>query len=356
MMTGYHLFIATLLFASSQACSNNEGLFGNCGRLSSTCVCEEPVNTPEYLELSADEKLNKIMVNIESDTSSAQWFNPFILGTGILSERMCPVFESVGDELPWEGIVFHGHRKKLIHTVGVVGKVEWKSVGSHPYTGVFTGAQNCLIRMSLASQPDPEEKKTTPGFGLKFLRDGVDSGNFVAMDSVDGQESWNFFLRNFTNNIPSPSLAMAPLAVKFATATPHIGQVGLSNMALYDESGAKTSDPVFPFSLNFVPDSGLSFPDDYEDNVNNQLMTIPAGSRLYRVFAMSAPRELGGEETHIADLVLTSALTTSVWGDRHLYFRHQNMADDLSLRPEWEQYAEKWTAGVQTCSLASQLQ
>ena len=86
--------------------------------------------------------------------------------------------------------------------------------------------------MSLASQPDPAEKKTTPGFGLKFLRDGVDSGNFVAMDSVDGQESWNFFLRNFTNNIPSPSLAMAPLAVKFATATPHIGQVGLSNMAL----------------------------------------------------------------------------------------------------------------------------
>lgn len=95
MMTGYNLFIVALLFASSQACSNNEGLLGNCGKLSSTCVCEEPVNTPEYLELSAEEKLNKIMVNIESDTSSAQWFNPFVLGTGILSERMCPVFESV---------------------------------------------------------------------------------------------------------------------------------------------------------------------------------------------------------------------------------------------------------------------
>ena len=80
----------------------------------------------------------------------------------------------------------------------------------------------------------------------------------------------------------------------------------------YNENGAKTSDPVFPFSLNFVPDSGLSFPDDYEDNVNNQLMTIPAGSRLYRVFAMSAPKELGGDYIHIADLVLSSALTTSV--------------------------------------------
>ena len=85
-------------------------------------------------------------------------------------------------------------------------------------------------------------------------------------------------------------------------------------------------------------------------------MTIPAGSRLYRVFAMSAPKELGGDYIHIADLVLSSALTTSVWGDRHLFFRHQNMADDLTLRPEWDQYTEKWTAGVQTCGLTSQLQ
>ena len=53
----------------------------------------------------------------------------------------------------------------------------------------------------------------------------------------------------------------------------------------YSEDGARVSVPVFPFSLNFVPDSGLSFPDDYEDDVNTQLMTIPPGTRLYRVFA-----------------------------------------------------------------------
>ena len=28
-------------------------------------------------------------------------------------------------------------------------------------------------------------------------------------------------------------------------------------------------------------------------------------------------------ETHIGDLVLTSELTSSNWGDKHLYFRHQ---------------------------------
>ena len=38
--------------------------------------------------------------------------------------------------------------------------------------------------------------------GLKFLRDGVDSANLVAMYSVDGQESWNFFKNDFSNHIP----------------------------------------------------------------------------------------------------------------------------------------------------------
>ena len=75
--------------------------------------------------------------------------------------------------------------------------------------------------------------------------------------------------------------------------------------------------------------------------------------QIIHPWARSAPEELGGEESHIADLVLTSELTTSLWGDKHLFFRHQDMADDLGLRPEWEQYTEKWTAGVQTCSLTS---
>ena len=97
---------------------------------------------------------------------------------------------------------------------------------------LVTGAHNCVIRMSLAAQPDPEVKKTTPGFGLKFLRDGVDSGNLVAMYAVVGYESWNFFQRNFSNHVPTQSLSEFPLAPKFATAGPFIQQVGLSNIAL----------------------------------------------------------------------------------------------------------------------------
>merc|ERR1719474_915983 len=130
----------------------------------------------------------------------------------------------------------------------------------------------------------------------------MDSGNMVAMFSVDGQESWNFFRNNFTNDIPPlESAALVPLGVKFSTATKTIGNVGLSNMAMN------------------------GFSDDYVENVNDQLMTIPNGSTLYKVYAMNAPAEMGGTETYIADLVMTTELTTSHWGDRRLFFRHQNM-------------------------------
>jgi hypothetical protein len=41
-----------------------------------------------------------------------------------------------------------------------------------------------------------------PGFGLKFLRDGMDSANLVAMNSVEGTTYWNFFELDFSTHIP----------------------------------------------------------------------------------------------------------------------------------------------------------
>ena len=35
---------------------------------------------------------------------------------------------------------------KVIHTVGAVGRVEWRDVGGHNYSGIFKGAQHGLAR------------------------------------------------------------------------------------------------------------------------------------------------------------------------------------------------------------------
>ena len=79
--------------------------------------------------------------------------------------------------------------------------------------------------MSLAKEPAPPALNTAPGMGLKFLRDGMDAVNLVAMYDVGGQESWNFFKNIFTCHIPEVSGALVFLGAKFYTATNNIRQV-----------------------------------------------------------------------------------------------------------------------------------
>lgn len=108
---------------------------------------------------------------------------------------------TVGDQMP-KGTLY-GTRSKLIHTEGVIAAVKMTDSGKHPFTGIFKGADVGIVRMSVAAEPNLKVKMLTPGIGLKFLRDGMDSASLVAMYSVDGQESWNYFANDFSNHIPA---------------------------------------------------------------------------------------------------------------------------------------------------------
>lgn len=128
---------------------------------------------------------------------------------------MKPTLEQKGDAMP-PGKLW-GTRTKYIHSVGVVGKVSFKSTGDHPYSGVFKGADQGLVRFSSAVAPSASQA-LAPGLGLKFLRDGTDSASMVAMYSVDGQPgNWNFFANDFTNHVADgTSAATKALSAKFA--------------------------------------------------------------------------------------------------------------------------------------------
>jgi hypothetical protein len=70
----------------------------------------------------------------------------------------------------------------------------------------------------------------------------------VAMYSVDGQNSWNFFKNDFTNHIGrTTDFGLNILAKKFATGTPYVQYVGLSDFAQIDQHGNTVSDFKFPF-------------------------------------------------------------------------------------------------------------
>lgn len=56
--------------------------------------------------------------------------------------------------------------------------------------------QHGIMRISdaLASLPG---NISSPGFGLKFLRDGMYAADAVTLVSVDGQNSYNFFKNRY---------------------------------------------------------------------------------------------------------------------------------------------------------------
>ena len=81
------------------------------------------------------------------DTESASWPNTRKRLESLLGSSMCPSYLTPGDAMP-------PGRIKFIHTVGAVGRVEWKDVGGHPCTGVFRGAKHGIARFSLGVEAD----------------------------------------------------------------------------------------------------------------------------------------------------------------------------------------------------------
>jgi hypothetical protein len=76
-----------------------------------------------------------------------------------------------------------------------------------------------------------------------------------------------------------------------------------------------------------------------------QLLTVPANTTIYDVYATNKPLPLGGEEKLIGSIKLDGSLTTSKWGDEKLFFQHQIISDDFKLKPEWKPYYAQHSLG-----------
>lgn len=294
-----------------------------------------------YLIGTAKSKMQYLWDEITRDNNS--WNFPSAMEMAkIFIETMDPTFTTPGDAMKdwgyWRG-------KKYIHAVGVTGRVKFQPVSGSPYTGIFKGANLGLIRLSSATQPTPDGK-LGPGMGLKFLRDGIDSANLVAMYRVDGQPGdWNFFANSFETTIPdSQDTGVRLLARKFSSATDFVQSCGLSDFAAFDQTGQAPSRNVFPFKLRFQPSSAVHtmFPKELQNGnamaYMDQLKSVPANTTLYDVYAWDASPQLGGTEKKIGSLQLDGKLVSSRWGDEHLFFRHQKLSDDIKLRPAWDDY------------------
>lgn len=209
-------------------------------------------------------------------------------------------FDTKGDTMPMEFWGLH-KREKFIHSVGTHGKAVFESNGKHKYTGIFQGANHGIVRLSAGNKPSADN--ILPGMALKFLRDGIDSANLVAMYSGDGQKSKNFFENSFTTQVPNVENILFKIAsAKFAMSTKFVNIVGLSDWAKHDEYGNTIPDEVFPHMLTFVPHPDVAhlFPSDIGGKdpmiYIQQLETIPENAILYNVFAKETPQTTGKGE------------------------------------------------------------
>lgn len=204
-----------------------------------------------YQSQTRQAKLVELMTAVNADKQSGKYPNAAELGT-IFLENMNVSLDLESDSLPLG-------RKKLIHSVGVVGAVKFVAEPNTPYTGLFKGADSAIVRFSLAKSPDYTKTEAkaaydnyTPGLGLKFLVNGKASANLVAMWGVNGVDTFNFFDKDMNTHIPAAAgLPLRLVAKKFSSATPIVQNVGLKSFADRNQDGSSVAEPKFPFKLTF---------------------------------------------------------------------------------------------------------
>ena len=124
--------------------------------------------------------------------------------------------------------------------------------------------------------------------------------------------------------------------MKFCQTGRCLLRVGISTLAKHDQEGQKEPNPNFPFEIHLEP-ANVTFDSKRPSDLNtfmNRFVAIPVGSIIYKLRAFSSPQDTEG--TILGDVVTTGPFTTSKFGDQKLFFRHNNIDEDVALRPEWE--------------------
>jgi len=308
---------------------------------------------PAWQHQSAAAKQTALNNIIKNDTNSGSWPSTLQLAE-LFIEDMNLSFDTQGDDMPEQ---LFQRRPKLIHSVGVVADAVWKVVPNNlGYTGIFeSGCSKMYIRLSLAREPTTDPGGYTPGVSMKFLRDGVPSGNMFAMYSLQGQDSWNFFAHDLTNHVPDLSnnaeFILKELRSTFAKASAWPVMIGTSNLAQYDQNGNNATTPKFPFRLVLHPTTAIhnAFPDAPQQPFTDVLVKGLANpGPIYNVYAVVNPNDSNNQFVQIATISTTTPVSTTHFGDVYMFFEHTRLENDLIWRPDWADPATEIMAHQRT--------
>jgi hypothetical protein len=205
-----------------------------------------------------------------------------------------------------------------------------KAVGG--YTGIFRSGAECVIgRFSLAIKPTTTE--SIPGLALKIFIDGDQpSLNMHLLHSLDPQAGQNYFAQTFSNILPQPnglpgrviSNLFGRSAEQFGAKDPNPGRLTLEHIAGMLPNGNRIQLPKAPYQLLYKPTARaheLMQGVGTEEDFRIKLAKLPVGQVLYDIYTLaeSAPVE---NASFLGQLILTSQVVSSHYGDEKLYFQH----------------------------------
>lgn len=249
-------------------------------------------------------------------------------------------------------------RDKVIHASGSVAKISFipnqavvDSPG-FPYTGITKYGAPCgYIRAGLAVSN--AHHPFTPGIALKFFINAYPNGNpanrypetdenpqstnIVAMYSLDGQPTTNFFEHDFSNVIAYPTRPEMKLGATYFTASliamgakpgteeadPTI--MSASEMGKYLANGQRETTVHSPVRMTFRPTDAarnLYASGGAKADVRQILLRFPVGQTLYDVFATDDRTPQGDPGLHVGWIVLRTSFRASQYADQLLHFRH----------------------------------
>ena len=92
------------------------------------------------------------------------------------TQKAAKSFNLKSDQLP-------KNRHKITHTQGLTAHVEWETVDNdYGFSGIYgSGSETVLLRLSQTSNLTEDANGLHPSIALKFLVDGEQSTNVVAM-------------------------------------------------------------------------------------------------------------------------------------------------------------------------------
>lgn len=239
----------------------------------------------------------------------------------------------------------------VIHSIGSMCKIKF-TVGNSPYTGIFgKGTHHGLIRMGSAASYSLAGGGLIPGFGYKFPRTGIHSGDFVSLHKLDAGQTWNFFANNQSNHLPPAEGPLKLLVKRFEQASQCPVQIGISDLARFSQDGTEHSVPKSPFKLFMVPSASVQ-QDTKKKDIDSEhalMNAIQPGTTILTVYACGKPASTSAETTPtmggldracanpvlLGDMKTESKCTNSKYGDEQFYVRHQAIEEDWQLNPSY---------------------